>query len=121
DAPVTLCAIFHGAYVKIPAWTNYLAPHTHLLLCVITARTEPLFRTVKDGLGDFGDSVAPDLCYETLRGLRTLAVRLRHHERSALDVAQWLARRPEVARVLHPALPGSPSHALWKRDFLGAS
>ena len=53
--------------------------------------------------------------------MRTLAVRLRHHERSALEVAQWLTRRPEVSRVLHPALPDDPGHALWKRDFLGSS
>jgi cystathionine beta-lyase len=73
------------------------------------------------GLDEFGDCVSPDLCYITLRGLRTLAVRLRHHERSTLEVARWLGGRPEVARVLHPALPEDPGHALWKRDFLGSS
>jgi len=76
---------------------------------------------VKNGLDALGDCVSPDVCYTTLRGLRTLAVRLRHHERSALEVARWLTRRPEVARVLHPALPDDPGHALWARDFLGAS
>ena len=119
--PLNFRSFEHGVDVEIQAATKYLAGHSDLLLGVITARTEEFFRTVKDGLGDFGDSVAPDLCYETLRGLRTLAVRLRHHERLALEVAQWLARRPEVARVLHPALPENPGHALWKRDFLGAS
>jgi cystathionine beta-lyase len=56
-----------------------------------------------------------------LRGLRTLAVRLRHHQQAAIDVAQWLAKRPEVARILHPAFPDDPGHAIWKRDFTGAS
>jgi cystathionine beta-lyase len=56
-----------------------------------------------------------------LRGLRTLSVRLERHEKNALAVAQWLQGRPEVSRVLYPALPEDPGHALWKRDFLGAS
>jgi len=56
-----------------------------------------------------------------LRGLRSLGVRLERHQRSGLELARWLAERPEVARVLHPALPSHPSHALWKRDFTGAS
>jgi cystathionine beta-lyase len=56
-----------------------------------------------------------------LRGLRTMALRLKEHERQALDMAQWLASRPEVARVLHPGLPGDPGHAIWRRDFKGSS
>ncbi len=111
----------HGVDVEVQAGTKYLAGHSDLLVGTITARDEALFRTLKDSTAAFGDCVAPDVCYETMRGMRTLAVRLRHHERSALEVAQWLARRPEVARVLHPALPGDPGHALWKRDFLGSS
>jgi cystathionine beta-lyase len=119
--PLNFRAFEHGVDVEIQAATKYLAGHSDLLMGVITARTEDLFRAVKDGLDVFGDCVSPDLCYETLRGLRTLAVRLRRHERAALDVAQWLARRPEVARVLHPTLPDDPGHALWTRDFVGAS
>jgi cystathionine beta-lyase len=56
-----------------------------------------------------------------LRGLRTLAVRLYHHQQAAIDMARWLARRPEVVSILHPALPDDPGHAIWKRDFTGAS
>lgn len=119
--PLNFRAFEHGVDVEIQAATKFLAGHSDLLMGVITARTEDLFRTVKDGLDAFGDCVAPDLCYETLRGMRTLAVRLRRHERAALDVAQWLTRRPEVARVLHPALPDDPGYPLWKRDFTGAS
>ncbi len=119
--PLNFRAFEHGVDVEIQAATKYLAGHSDLLMGAISVRTEELFRTTKDGLVAFGDCVSPDLCYETLRGLRTLAVRLRCHERAALEVAQWLTRRPEVARVLHPALPDDPGHKLWKRDFAGAS
>ncbi|MGH7278451.1 MAG: cystathionine beta-lyase [Candidatus Rokuibacteriota bacterium] len=119
--PLRFRAFEHGVDVEIQAGTKYLAGHSDLLVGTITTRTEQQFRAVKDGVTAFGDCVAPDVCYETLRGLRTLAVRLRHHEASALAVARWLAEQPEVARVLHPALPGHPGHDTWKRDFLGAS
>lgn len=119
--PLNFRAFDHGVDVEVQAGTKYLAGHSDLLVGAITTRTEELFRTVKDGAAAFGDCVAPDVCYETLRGLRTLAVRLRHHEQSALRVARWLAGRPEVARVLHPALPDHPGHALWRRDFRGSS
>ncbi len=119
--PLNFRAFDHGVDVEIQAATKYLAGHSDLLMGVIAVRDEALFRRVKDGLDEFGDCVSPDLCYATLRGMRTLAVRMRHHERSALEVARWLAGRREVARVLHPALPGDPGHGLWRRDFLGSS
>jgi cystathionine beta-lyase len=119
--PLFFRAFEHGVDVEVQAGTKFLAGHSDLLVGVVTTRTEELFRTVKDGVSAFGDGVAPDIAYETMRGMRTLAVRLRHHERSALDVARWLEGRPEVARVLHPALPSHPTHALWKRDYLGSS
>jgi cystathionine beta-lyase len=119
--PLNFRAFEHGVDVEIQAATKYLGGHSDLLMGVITVRDEELFRTVKNGLDEFGDCVSPDLCYVTLRGLRTLAVRMQHHERAALEVARWLAGRPEVARVLHPALPEDPGYALWERDFLGSS
>ena len=119
--PLHCRAFEHGVDVEIQALTKFVAGHSDLLLGAVTTRTEELYRTVRDGASTFGDCPAPDVCYEALRGLRTLAVRLRHHEASALRVAEWLARRPEVARVLHPALPEDPGHAIWKRDFRGAS
>ena len=67
-----------------------------------------------------GLCVGPDDMNLALRGLRTLAVRLRQHHQSGLKVAEWLAQRPEVLRVLHPALPGAPGYDIWKRDFTGA-
>lgn len=119
--PLFFRSFEHGVDVEVQAGTKFLAGHSDLLIGAITTRDEALYRTVKDSVSAFGDGVAPDLAYETMRGLRTLAVRLRHHEQSALAVAKWLAGRPEVARVLHPALPADPGHALWKRDFLGSS
>jgi len=119
--PLNFRAFDHGVDVEIQAGTKYLAGHSDVMIGVITARTEEIFRRLKDGIDEFGDCVAPDLCYETLRGLRTLHVRMQRHEESALAVARWLAGRPEVARVLHPALPDHPGHALWRRDFTGSS
>jgi cysteine-S-conjugate beta-lyase len=119
--PLNFRAFEHGVDVEVQAGTKYLAGHSDLLLGTIAMRDDRLFRTIKDGVAAFGDCVAPDVCYEALRGLRTLALRLRHQERSALAIAAWVGRRPEVVRVLHPAVPSDPGHGLWKRDFLGAS
>jgi cystathionine beta-lyase len=119
--PFNFRAFDHGVDVEVQAGTKYLAGHSDLLIGTITLRTEEHYRAVRDDVITFGDCVSPDVCYETLRGLRTLAVRMRQLEASALAVARWLAGRPEVARVLHPALPGHPGHEVWKRDFLGSS
>ena len=119
--PLNFRAFDHGVDVEVQAGTKYLAGHSDLLIGTITVRTDEHFRAVKDDVIAFGDCVSPDVCYETLRGLRTLAVRLRRLEASTLEVARWLAARPEVARVLHPAMPDHPGHAVWKRDFLGSA
>jgi len=119
--PLNFRAFDHGVDVEIQAGTKYLAGHSDLLIGLVTTRDETLFRTLRDGVALFGDCPAPDVAYETLRGLRTLGVRLRHQAQSALHIARWLQDRPEVARVLHPALPDDPGHALWRRDFRGAS
>jgi cystathionine beta-lyase len=119
--PLCFRSFEHGVDVEVQAGTKFLAGHSDLLIGAVTTRDEALYRVVKDQVSAAGDGAAPDLCYETLRGMRTLAVRLRHHEQSALTIARWLTTRPEVARVLHPALPTDPGHALWQRDFLGSS
>jgi cystathionine beta-lyase len=83
--------------------------------------TEKSFMPVREMASLLGGHAAPDDCYLALRGLRTAAVRLRQHQAQGLALAHWLAARPEVARVLHPALPNCPGHECWKRDFTGAS
>lgn len=110
----------HGVDVSIQAATKYIVGHSDALLGVVTAneRTWPLIQRTSH---DLGQITSPDDCYLALRGLRTLGVRLRHHWQAGVAVASWLAERPEVATVLHPALPAHPGHPLWRRDFLGAN
>ena len=110
----------HGVDVSIQAATKYIVGHADAMLGAITA-SEEASRAVAKVHEDFGLCPGPEDVYLGLRGLRSLGVRLERHQRSALELARWLAARPEVARVLHPALPGHPGHDLWKRDFTGAS
>lgn len=109
-----------GVDISIQAGTKYLSGHSDLNIGTISA-TARSFPRVKQTHGDLGITVAPEDAFLGARGLRTMAVRLARHQESALTVARWLASRPEVLRVLHPGLPDHPGHALWKRDFKGAS
>lgn len=119
--PLFYKALDHGADIAVQAGTKYIAGHSDLVLGIVTARTEALFRQVKETAMVFGEIAGPEECFLTLRGLRSLGARLRQQEASALKVARWLQGRPEVRRVLYPALPEDPGHALWQRDFQGAS
>ena len=110
----------HGVDVSIQALTKYAAGHSDVLIGSATTREEGHWRRVRDAALQLGQYASPDDCWLTLRGLRTMAVRLERQSASGLEVARWFAARPEVARVLHPALPGAPGHALWRRDFAGA-
>jgi len=110
----------HGVDVSIQAATKYIVGHADAMLGAITsnARAAKLVAQAKDVLGVCPGS---EETYLGQRGLRTLATRLAQHEKSGLEMARWLEARPEVARVIHPALPSHPQHDIWKRDFLGAS
>jgi cystathionine beta-lyase len=110
----------HGVDIAINAATKYIGGHSDLMMGVVTS-TEACYRQLRHGMYDLGSYVSPDDCYQALRGLRTLSVRLERHARNALRMAEWFQQRPEVERVLYPALPDLPGHALWRRDFLGAS
>jgi cysteine-S-conjugate beta-lyase len=90
------------------------------MMGVITL-TEPMLARLRLPLMEVAPVASPDAPLVALRGLRTLAARLERHQRSGLEIARWLATRPEVRQVFHPALPGAPDHELWRRDFLGAS
>ena len=111
----------HGVDVSIQAGTKYQAGHSDLVIGWAVARDEELYTLLKEQMHSFGDIAGPDECALTLRGLRTMAVRMEAQNRSGLEIADWLAKRPEVAWVRHPALPGCPGHELWKRDFSGSS
>jgi cystathionine beta-lyase len=110
----------HGVDVSIQAVTKYPAGHSDILIGSVTVNSDADWETLHAGVRALGQYASPDDCWLTLRGMRTMGVRLEQQEKSGLAVARWLAERPEVARVLHPALPGAPGHEIWKRDFTGA-
>ncbi|WP_448187634.1 cystathionine beta-lyase [Azospirillum sp. sgz301742] len=110
----------HGVDVSVHAATKYIVGHADAMLGMMVCN-EASWATVKRNAVRFGTCAGPDDMYLGLRGLRTLSVRLKRHQESALALADWLAARPEVARVLHPARPGDTGYELWKRDFTGAS
>ncbi|WP_322516951.1 cystathionine beta-lyase [Rhodopseudomonas palustris] len=109
-----------GVDISIQAGTKYIGGHSDIMFGTIAAnaRTWP---QVAEGIRQLGVCAGPDDVFLALRGLRTLAVRLAQHQQSGLEMARWLGERPEVQRVLHPALESDPGHAIWKRDFTGAS
>jgi cystathionine beta-lyase len=109
-----------GVDVSIIAATKYIGGHADVMLGTITT-TEPLYERVRSMVAELGYCVSPDDAFLALRGLRTLGLRLERHEKSTLQVAEWLSGRPEVSRVIYPALPADPGHVIWKRDFRGAS
>ena len=110
----------HGVDVSIQALTKYAGGHSDVLIGGITTESEEDWERVRLTALALGQYASPDDCWLTLRGLRSLPVRLERQMAAGLEVAAWLAGRPEVKQVLHPALPGAPGHALWKRDFSGA-
>lgn len=118
--PLYFCALEKGVDISIQAGTKYIGGHSDVMLGTISAN-EAAYPRIKDTVHTLGLCVGPDDIYLALRGLRTLAVRLDRHQKSGIAVANWLSKRPEVLKVLHPALPSDPGHAIWKRDFTGAS
>ncbi|MEM1410452.1 MAG: cystathionine beta-lyase, partial [Pseudomonadota bacterium] len=111
----------HGAAVSIQSATKYLSGHSDVFLGTACSRDPAVGRQLARTARLFGNASSPDDAYVVLRGMRTLAVRLEEHQRQGLALARWLEKRPEVAKVLHPGLESHPQHALWKRDFTGAS
>ncbi|HWZ61300.1 MAG TPA: cystathionine beta-lyase [Gemmatimonadaceae bacterium] len=121
SAGVLLDAFALGVDITMQALTKYVGGHSDLLLGSVTVRDDAIHQRLGTAHQQLGFAVSPDDASLALRGLQTLAVRLAAIERSALDVATWLAARPEIERVLHPALPSCPGHDVWRRDFLGSS
>jgi cystathionine beta-lyase len=118
--PLLFPAIAAGVDVTILAATKYVGGHADVMLGSATA-TEQYYQRIQATTWDMGFSLSPDDAWLGSRGLRTMGVRLKQHEESALKVAKWLKERPEVGLVLHPALPDCPGHEHWKRDFKGSS
>lgn len=111
----------HGAHISVQAATKYLAGHSDVMQGVVVVNSPALAKKVSNAYEALGLTVGADDAALTLRGMRTLPVRLAQHQRHATEVAQWLQQQAGVARVFYPALPGDPGHALWQRDFRGAS
>ena len=109
-----------GVDISIQAATKYIGGHSDIMFGTISANAKA-WPLVAGAIYLLGTCAGPDDVFLALRGLRTLSVRLAQHHRSGLEMARWLAARPEVVRVLHPALESDPGHAIWKRDFSGAS
>jgi cystathionine beta-lyase len=121
SAGIYFDAFAHGVDITMQALTKYVGGHSDLLMGSITVKDSKLYQQLGATQQLLGSAASPDDCALALRGMKTMAVRLKHIEASALRIARWLAGRPEIDRVLHPALEGSPGHEFWKRDFMGSS
>ncbi len=119
-APLFFKPLALGVDVSVISATKYVVGHSDAMMGVAVC-TDESFLPVRNAATLLGNHAAPDDCYLALRGLRTAGVRLRQHEMQGLALAGWLMQRPEIERVLHPALPGNRDHAVWRRDFTGAS
>jgi cysteine-S-conjugate beta-lyase len=118
--PLYFPALEKGVDLSIQAGTKYIVGHSDVMLGTVSATSETWPR-LHQTVTSMGLCVGPDDVYLAMRGLRTMGVRLARHHEAGLQVARWLGRRPEVLRVLHPALDSDPGHAIWRRDFSGAS
>ncbi|MDR6625752.1 cystathionine beta-lyase [Caulobacter segnis] len=110
----------HGVTLSVQALTKYVGGHSDCFMGSVATSDKAVAALLGEAMWDIGWSVSPDDAYTMLRGLRTLATRLPRHQENGLAIARWMQARPEVSRVLHPALPDDPGHAIWKRDFTGA-
>jgi len=117
--PLYFQPLQHGVDLSIQAATKYIGGHADVMLGYVSANERHAAR-LHQIHGDLGLYASGDDCFLGLRGLRTLSVRLARHQETALTLARWLQARPEVSRVLYPALESDPGHVLWQRDFSGA-
>ncbi len=121
SAGIYFDAFAHGVDLTMQALTKYVGGHSDLLLGSVTVKDKALHQQLGLTHQLLGCAAAPDDCSLALRGMKTMAVRLKHIEGSSLRIAQWLAGRAEIERVLQPALESSPGHEFWKRDFTGSA
>jgi len=121
SAGVYFDAFAHGVDITMQALTKYVGGHSDLLLGSVTVKNASGWEKIGSHQQMLGYAASPDDCSLALRGLKTLAVRLQEIGSAALHIARWLSARPEIERVLHPALPSCPGHEFWKRDFSGSA
>jgi cysteine-S-conjugate beta-lyase len=120
-AGVLFDAFAHGVDVSMQALTKYVGGHSDLLLGTVSVVDATAYEAIGAAYKQLGMAVSPDDCSLALRGLKTLGVRLERLQKTALELAQWLADHPHISTVLHPALPSCPGHEHWRRDFTGSS
>jgi len=118
-SPIHFRALDKGVDLSIQSGTKYIGGHSDVMLGVV-ASNKSAWKRLKETVFEMGLCVGPDDIFLGLRGLRTMGVRLAQHHAAGMKVARWLEARPEILRVLHPALESHPGHAIWKRDFSGA-
>ncbi len=118
--PLLFKAFEHGVDISMQSVTKYISGHSDLVMGSLSCKKEH-YKRLLVAARNLGAAVSADNCYLAMRGIRTMAVRLKQHQENAMVVAKWLQQRPEVVKVLYPALPDDPGHALWKRDMLGAT
>ncbi len=121
SAGIFFDAFAHGVDVTMQALTKYVGGHSDLLLGSVTARDKEIFDRIGSTQQLVGTAVSPDDASLALRGMKTMAVRLKQIETSAVELARWLATQPEIELLLHPAFASCPGHEFWKRDFTGSS
>ncbi len=121
SAGLAFAAFAHGVDIVMQALTKYQSGGSDLLMGAVITRDKTLHRRIEQAHMRLGMGVGADDVHRVLRSLPTLKLRFEAHDVAAREVAQWLAQRPEIARVLHPALPQCPGHDLWQRDFTGAA
>jgi cysteine-S-conjugate beta-lyase len=120
-AGILFDAFAHGVDVSMQALTKYVGGHSDLLLGTVSVAGSAAYEAIGSTYKQLGMAVSPDDCSLALRGLQTLGIRLERLEKSTLEVARWLAQKPGIKSVLHPALPSCPGHVHWHRDFTGSS
>ncbi len=119
--PLFFKPLDHGVDISIASATKYLSGHSDCLLGTMTAASERVYRQLKDAAARWGNCASPDNCYLVHRGIRTLAARLDRHQQTAARLIAWFLQQPEVVAIRYPGHPSDPGHAIWKRDFTGAS
>lgn len=119
-SPLNFRPLNHGADIVVEALSKHFCGHSDILMGSVTVRNDVLGQKLKAAFGRMGIGVSPDDCVLALRGIETLSVRLSRAGSSACAVADWLVQHPLVDCVLFPALPGTPGHEIWKRDFAGS-